>query len=516
MDPLQIRHRSSSTADINGGSPGLGDRIKRYAARQEPLGDRIHRHRRVVLSVSAPILLITFILFLNPRAQLSSALGQGGASLLVIAGRKALPGGRVVGQGSDSYVVVFDAGSSGSRVHVFRFNEELNLLKIGDDYEFFMQVEPGLSSYANDPKKAANSLISLLEKAVSVVPVELQPSTPVRVGATAGLRNLGTETSEQILQAVRDLLEKSSLMFKSEWVAVLDGFHEGAYLWVAINYLLENLGKEYPGTVGVVDLGGGSVQMSYAISETDAENAPKGPENVPYVKPLVLKGSTYHVYAHSYLQYGLLAARAQILITGDDYYNYCILGGYEGSYTYSGSTYQASASPSGPSYKKCRSNAIAALKVDEPCTYSNCSFGGVWNGGGGVGQKNLYVASFFYDRAVQVGFVDLHQHIAKVSPLDFKIAAMQVCNLSVDEAKAKYLNVADYDIPYLCMDLVYEFTLLVDGFGLEESQQITLVKVLNYGDSTLEAAWPLGSAIELITSSSSLRNTQNSRQLLWA
>lgn len=31
-----------------------------------------------------------------------------------------------------------------------------------------------------------------------------------------------------------------------------------------------------------------------------------------------------------------------------------------------------------------------------------CTFGGVWNGGGGDGQKNLFVASFFFDRAAEV------------------------------------------------------------------------------------------------------------------
>ncbi|KAM0953857.1 putative apyrase [Dioscorea sansibarensis] len=493
---------SSSAAEIHGGPPDLADKIKPF--------------RRLVLSVSSPILLIVFIVLLMPLAQSSSVFGRGGGrSPVLVGGRKVLPGGSVVGQGSNSYAVVFDAGSSGSRVHVFHFDEEFNLLKIGDDVEVFEQVKPGLSFYANDPQEAANSLISLLEKAESVVPVELQPSTPVRVGATAGLRNLGTETSDQILQAVRDLLQnRSSLMFKPEWVAILDGYQEGSYLWVAINFLLKNLGKEYLRTVGVVDLGGGSVQMAYAISDSNAENAPNVPGEDPYVKPLILKGNTYHVYAHSYLNYGLLAARAEILSAGGDSYSYCILDGYEGSYTYNGKTYPSSASPSGPSYDKCRSNVITVLKVDEQCAYKNCSFAGVWSGGGGDGRKNLYVASFFYDRAVEAGFVDSEQQTAKASPLDFKAAAMEACNLSIDEAKAKYPDLEDNDIPYICMDLVYEFTLLVDGFGLEASQEITLVKRLNYDDSLVEAAWPLGTAIELITSASKVSNTDDSKQLL--
>jgi len=39
-----------------------------------------------------------------------------------------------------------------------------------------------LSAYANNPREAANSLVSLLHKAESSVPKELRPKTPVRVG----------------------------------------------------------------------------------------------------------------------------------------------------------------------------------------------------------------------------------------------------------------------------------------------------------------------------------------------
>lgn len=74
-----------------------------------------------------------------------------------------------------------------------------------------------------------------------------------------------------------------------------------------------------------------------------------------------------------------------------------------GSFKYGDETFPASASPSGPSYDKCRSNAVSALKIDEPtCTHMKCTFGGVWNGGGGAGQAKLFVASFFFDRAVEV------------------------------------------------------------------------------------------------------------------
>ena len=73
------------------------------------------------------------------------------------------------------------------------------------------------------------------------------------------------------------------------------------YVQVTINYLLGNIRKDYGSTVGVVDLGGGSVQMAYAISEEDAKNSPKHVEREDvYVKNLNLLGKLYHLYVHRY------------------------------------------------------------------------------------------------------------------------------------------------------------------------------------------------------------------------
>ncbi|KAL5197196.1 hypothetical protein ABZP36_000708 [Zizania latifolia] len=468
--------------------------MRRYSAlpggRPETLADRVHRYRGVLLVILAPLALVSLVLLLMPRSPAASAAGR--------------RWGRVDSAfGPKKYAVIFDAGSSGSRVHVFCFDANLDLVHIGDDIELFVQKKPGLSAYANDPQDAAKSLVSLLEDAKRVVPAELRDQTPVRVGATAGLRALGTEKSDQILQAVRDLLrEKSSFKNQPDWVTVLDGTQEGAYEWVTINYLLGKLGKTYADTVGVVDLGGGSVQMAYAIAEKDAGKAPKPSEGEDsYVKKLFLKGTTYYLYVHSYLHYGLLAARAEILKAGNGKgYSYCTLEGHQGQYKYGDDTFEALASPSGASYSKCRADAVKALKVDEACTHMKCSFGGIWNGGGGAGQKNLFVASFFFDRAAEAGFVNPNAAVAKVKPSDFEKAAKRACKLNVKDAQAAYPGVRKENIPYICMDLVYQYTLLVDGFGVGSKQEMTLVKKVPYSNAFVEAAWPLGSAIEVASS----------------
>ncbi|KAJ6360092.1 hypothetical protein OIU77_004161 [Salix suchowensis] len=112
----------------------------------------------------------------------------------------------------------------------------------------------------------------------------------------------------------------------------------------------------------------------------------------------------------------------------------------------------------------------------------------------------MFVASFFFDRAAQAGFVDSTVPDAKVQPADFENAAKRACETNLENAKVIYSSVDEHDLPYICMDLVYQYTLLVDGFALDPWQEMTLVKQVRYRDSLVEAAWPLGSAIEAVSS----------------
>lgn len=48
----------------------------------------------------------------------------------------------------------------------------------------------GISSYANDPPKAGDSLRECLDKALKVVPAAKQRDVPAYLGATAGMRLL--------------------------------------------------------------------------------------------------------------------------------------------------------------------------------------------------------------------------------------------------------------------------------------------------------------------------------------
>ncbi|KAJ2409614.1 Guanosine-diphosphatase, partial [Coemansia sp. RSA 2531] len=164
------------------------------------------------------------------------------------------------------YVLMVDAGSTGSRIHVYKFNYCKDHAILED--EIFQQIKPGLSSFGDDAVGAAHSLDGLMEAAMKGVPESLRACTPIAVKATAGLRILGPEKSDRILEAIRDRLTKDypfKLIPKAA-VEIMDGKDEGIYAWITVNYLLGSLGSPEHKTAATFDLGGGSTQIVFEPS----------------------------------------------------------------------------------------------------------------------------------------------------------------------------------------------------------------------------------------------------------
>lgn len=197
------------------------------------------RYRRAFLLVAIPLALIIGLVTLLPRVP--SGFRRAGSGLTEA--------------GSTRYAIVVDAGSTGSRVHVFKFSVlEGGVLDL--DFDKFEQLKPGLSSHADDPAAAAASLAPLLDLARETVPADHHASTRVMVGATAGLRLLPDGKADVILGEVRAFLKRYPFAHPRDTdVSILSGASEGAYAWLTLNYLLGHLGQPELRTIAAIDLG---------------------------------------------------------------------------------------------------------------------------------------------------------------------------------------------------------------------------------------------------------------------
>ena len=64
--------------------------------------------------------------------------------------------------------IMIDAGSTGSRIHVYKFSRASPRGEMILQHELFKQLKPGLSSFKDDAKAGAQSLVPLLEVCVLV------------------------------------------------------------------------------------------------------------------------------------------------------------------------------------------------------------------------------------------------------------------------------------------------------------------------------------------------------------
>lgn len=260
------------------------------------------------------------------------------------------------GKPETQYALMIDAGSTGSRMHVYTFSNCLppgikpdspaaaDALPTLKD-ELFYPITPGLSSYKGNPRAAAESLTELMQKAYNAVPKSEHACTPVAVKATAGLRLLGARESQEILDEVESWLKREwPFHVVDDGVVIMDGKDEGVYAWITINYvscdlsscrvvsqlvslayrssdvltLVAPTSKQLSGLVGpghgkgasaaVMDLGGASTQIVFEPSfPTNAKLSPGD-----HVYDLSFAGADHVLYQHSHLGYGLMQARRSV------------------------------------------------------------------------------------------------------------------------------------------------------------------------------------------------------------
>lgn len=186
-------------------------------------------------------------------------------------------------------IAVVDAGSSGSRLHVYAYDLDSSNSPIKINEIWNRKVLPGLSTIEHEH----GSISAYLEKLFQNAPAVLMP---VYFYSTAGMRLLPKTHHSNVNQLVADWFDKQ-YYWRLITARTISGQEEGIFAWLAINYGLDLLSQAEKPLVGVMDIGGGSVQI--IIPATNDSNLKSDPGT-----SIDLYGKHFKIFSHSFLGLG--------------------------------------------------------------------------------------------------------------------------------------------------------------------------------------------------------------------
>ncbi|RUS90479.1 hypothetical protein EGW08_001747 [Elysia chlorotica] len=337
------------------------------------------------------------------------------------------------------YGIVIDCGSSGSRVYVYYWPQHtgnpkdlLNVQQLNDEKgeAVVKKVSPGLSSFENNPEAASDHIKELLLFAAQYVPADKHAETSLYVMATAGMRMLPESAQKAILADLRrDIKKDFKFIAPENHYEVISGKQEGVYAWIAINYVLDKFSHSTfpPGivvhnegsgtvthmrkkTVGIIDMGGGSVQIAFEV--TDPEKIKNIPSPLVSEIHLGCKDSdlehAYKVYVTTFLGYGANSAREryenmlalqqkstlQTTSKAQAIPDVCLPSGM----TISGK--DAAGNPheflGTGDFSACETALEPLMNLTEPCLKSPCSLNGVHQPGIDMSSQFYGFSEFWY------------------------------------------------------------------------------------------------------------------------
>ncbi|KAK7274835.1 hypothetical protein RIF29_15934 [Crotalaria pallida] len=392
----------------------------------------------------------------------------------------------------ERYRIIIDGGSTGSRIHVFKYRGGAGF-DFGTEGLASMRVNPGLSSFAEDPDSAGRSLGELVEFGKGRVPMERWRETEIRLMATAGLRMLDVGVQWKILESCRKVLRESGFLFRDDWASVISGSDEGMYAWVVANYALGTLGGDPLDTTGIIELGGASAQVTFVSRE---------PMLSGFSRAVIFGNTTYNLYSHSLLHFGLNVAHdswREALISGE--FNLASQSPQAGLHIdpctptgYSHAVESWKFSPSSQSdkstvqtrgnFSECRSAALMLLrKGKEKCSYQRCDIGSTFIPklqGKFLATENFFHTSKFFGLGPRAYLSEL------------MTAGQEFCGEDWLKLTKKYHSYNEEELLQYCFSSAYIVALLHDSLGIALDDE--RVKVANQvGNIPLD--WALGAFI---------------------
>jgi hypothetical protein len=203
------------------------------------------------------------------------------------------------------YISIIDAGSSGSRIHLYKIGYDKQLTVSEIDLGKGSKIHPGIATLASTPDKVTDYINTLL----NVLESSGHSDVPVYLYATAGMRTVSPFYQDSIYKAVRAVSEKI------KDAKTIPGEKEGEFDWIAINFgpkpsvVVAGYKTTNDTTVGVMDMGGASMQVAYDAGAPGSS-----------INKITIGNTVYNVYSRTYLGLGADDARYQFSDDADCFF----------------------------------------------------------------------------------------------------------------------------------------------------------------------------------------------------
>jgi Golgi nucleoside diphosphatase len=348
------------------------------------------------------------------------------------------------------YEAVIDAGSTGTRIYLYRYNSQHtnDPAKLDVKLLYSQTTQPGLSSMINNPSRAFKQLKRLIHNAKAKVPASSRDQTKLSIYATAGMRLKSITEQQQLYQYLTSYLQEQKLV-QLRAIRTISGQWEGIFDWLSVNYLNDSLQPKQ--TVAAMDMGGASTQLAFEARDSDPNQ----------VMTLKLGTYTFPVHSRSFLGLGMNQARYQFTNHQACFYqDYNLPDGKHGT----------------GDANQCQ-KAIAPLINDIHKVYNSII---------AVPKNQSIIALSGYQYTTDA--LD-EQTKGKLTVGDYNRMARHICQLHWNHLTQTYPQ--DSDRFRYCFDSNLIYTLLHTGYGLADDRQLIATNTI---DNT-PVDWTLGVVI---------------------
>ena len=235
-------------------------------------------------------------------------------------------GGTHLAAPQPEHVLVFDCGSTGTRLNIIRvthgdlFGGDANFTAVNwQDFnvpfpgytpkkhgynriETFPGIHQAAAKGVHEVKKSLQPLLDWAKQALRQHPLAggqgKLSDIPVLLFATAGVRKLAPKDQKILMNHIIHVLSTSGFRFQPDWATIITGEDEGIFSWVSSNFKLGNFQSE-KSAMNMLELGGSSLQGSYVtnpeLSSTDSGNR----------RSVTVLGRSYDLEVESFNGYGM-------------------------------------------------------------------------------------------------------------------------------------------------------------------------------------------------------------------